>query len=319
MVLTVTINPLLERKYFLPFFVNGSEYRSLSPIFNVGGKGINVSRQLKMLDVDSLIFTILGGENGKKIRHLLTKEEINFTAAKTVSETREATLLIETEKNSVTTLFSDNNIITETETNEVINKLDKMIQNCEIVVLSGSSPSVEADRIFPELIRIANNYDKISVIDTYGRHLEKCINESPTILHNNLSEINYSLNRNLHSENDIQEFLDFLYSKGIKQSFITNGASTVYCSKADFHYKITPSKINVKDATGSGDAFVAGIVYGHYNDLIFDDSLKTAVALGVINAQTFDVCKVNLNNVKDLISSLQVYEIGKKMKTIDVS
>lgn len=317
MVLTVTINPLLERKFFLPQVVNGKEYRSLSPVFSVGGKGINVSRQLKMLNVDSLTFTILGGENGKKIRHLLEKKRINFTTSKTATETREATLLIETEKNCVTTFFSENNIITHAEAIEVISKLEKMIQNCEIVVLSGSTPSVEADIIFPQLIHFANKYDKISVLDTYGNHLKNCIDECPTILHNNLSEIKSSLNVDLQDENDIIEFLNFLYRKGIKQSFITNGADSVFCSKADFHYKIIPPKIDVKDATGSGDAFVAGIVYGHFHDLIFEETVKTAVAAGVINAQSFDVCNADYNDVKEIIPSISVYEIGKKMKTID--
>jgi 1-phosphofructokinase family hexose kinase len=317
MVLTVTINPLLERKFFFQFLEHGNEYRSLSPVLNVGGKGINVSRQLKLLNVDSLAFTILGGENGKKIRHLLEKEKINFTATKTSSETREATLLIETERNLVTTLFSENNTVNEVEANDVVAKLEKMIQNCEIVVLSGSSPSVESDIIFPQLIRIANRFDKISVLDTYGKHLEKCIEESPTIIHNNLSEINSSLNLKLTKETEILEFLDYLYKKGIKQAYLTNGDGSIYCSKADFHYKITPPKIKVKDATGSGDAFVAGIVYGHYSDLIFSETLKTAVVLGVMNAQSFDTCNANFDQAKDLIPGLQVLEIGKKMKTID--
>ncbi|MBX2976250.1 MAG: 1-phosphofructokinase [Ignavibacteriaceae bacterium] len=319
MILIVTLNPLLEKKYFINEFVARKEYRGVIPIFSVGGKGINVSRQLKKLKIDSLNFTFLGGDKGKTIRIMLAEEGLNFSSVKTKFETRDATVIIETDNRNVTTFFSENSLVTDIEVDEAIQKLDKMIQNSEFVVLSGSSPSKNCDKIFPKLIELANKYDKISVLDTYGNHFIDCINAAPTIIHNNISEISTSLNINLTSESEILEFLSSLYTKGIKQAFITDGDKSVYCNKADFHYKIIPPKIDLHDSTGSGDAFTAGIIYGHYHDLIFEETVKLAVSLGTINASSFNVCTVELSEADKIKNSLELVEIGKKLKTNEVA
>ena len=65
-----------------------------------------------------------------------------------------------------------------------------MIQNCEIVIFSGSSPSNKTNSIIPYGIELANKYDKVSLVDTYrGLIFQNCIDAEPTIIHNNLSEI----------------------------------------------------------------------------------------------------------------------------------
>ena len=194
-----------------------------------------------------------------------------------------------------------------------------MIRNCEIAVFSGSSPCKETNSIFPFGIEIANKYDKISVCDTYGIHLKDCIDQSPTILHNNISEIKNSLNISLNDEKEKLSFLDFLYSKGVKQSFITNGKEDIYASNFDYHYRIENTKIEEVDPTGSGDAFVAGLVYGLNKDKTFEESVKLASALGALNASTFEVCNVNIDEAQKLTEKIKIFTVGKKIKSIDVA
>ena len=144
-----------------------------------------------------------------------------------------------------------------------------MIEMCEMVIFSGSSPCEETDSIFPFGINIANKLDKISICDTYGKHLNDCLEAEPTIIHNNISEIENSLSLNLKKENDKLDFLNHLYKKGIKQAYLTDGANQIYASNFDFHFKIENPTIKAIDATGSGDAFTAGIVYAWHNNLTF--------------------------------------------------
>ena len=192
-----------------------------------------------------------------------------------------------------------------------------MIQNCEIVIFSGSSPCEEADKIFPAGIEMANKYDKISICDTYGSHLENCYSASPGIVHNNVEEVVNSLHINLNDERDKLFFLDSLYGKGIKQVYLTDGDKNVYASNFDFHYKVSVPIVKGVDSTGSGDAFVAGIAYGWHNNFVFDEQVKFATALGAVNAQMFDVCNVPIDVARKLVESVEVHPIGKKIKTID--
>jgi 1-phosphofructokinase family hexose kinase len=319
MILSVTIHPLLERRLLYNKISLGAHHRNPIEELKPGGKGINVCRQINKFGIRSLAYTFLGGNNGKVIKHLLSEEKIDFTFNQTKNETRYSVITIDETNRSATTFFGPDYIILPGEADEFKIKLEKMIRNCEIAVFSGSSPCKETNSIFPFGIEIANKYDKISVCDTYGIHLKDCIDQSPTILHNNISEIENSLNISLNDEKEKLNFLDFLYSKGVKQSFITNGKEDIYASNFDYHYRIENTKIEEVDPTGSGDAFVAGLVYGLNKDKTFEESVKLASALGALNASTFEVCNVNIDEAQKLTEKIKIFTVGKKIKSIDVT
>jgi 1-phosphofructokinase family hexose kinase len=319
MILTLTINPLLERRLFFDSIEIGKPNRSLREIYYAGGKGINVSRQLNCLGIKNTACTFLGGNNGKLLRHALNEDKIDFTVVSIKAETRLADVIIEEKDKRVTTFFGLNSSVTSEESSDLKSKLDKMIQNCSIVVLSGSSPGGTTNDIFPFAIELANKHDKISILDTYGAHLKNCIDSAPTVIHNNIDELEKSLGVSLSREKDKLTLLDELYSKNIKMAFITDGANPSYASKFNFHYKIINPKVDLYDATGSGDAFVAGLTYGLENNLVFEDFIKTASALGAVNASKIGTCDVAPNEIEEYISQVCVIPIGKEMKIIDDS
>ena len=319
MILTITIHPLLEKKLKFDSVVLNSSHRNPKEELKTGGKGINVSRQLNNMKVKNLAFTFLGGNNGKTIKNLLADEKIDYTFVQTKNETRYCVVVVDESTKSVTPFFGPNYIITETDAEEFKRRLDKMIRNCEVVVFSGSSPCKETDSIFISGIETANKYDKISVCDTYGSHLRECIKMSPTILHNNVSEIENSLGVSLETETKKKNLLNHLYSKGVKQSFITDGKKNTYAANFDYHYKVENPVVKEIDATGSGDCFIAGIVYGLHKGYTFEESLKLATALGALNASSYDVCNVSLKEAEKLTDKVKIYTVGKKMKKIDVT
>ena len=235
MVLTITLNPLLERRLVYENIKTGSANRPLNEYFTAGGKGINVSRQLNKLGIKNNAITFLGGGNGKILRSLLADDKIDATFVSTKAETRQASLCLDKSRDELTTYFGMNPVITEAEADDMKSRLEKAITNCSIVILSGSSPCGAADSIFPLAIELANKHDKISIIDTYGNHLKACIEKGPTVLHNNIKELSASLGLDLSSEEARLNLLKELYGKGIRMAFITDGASPVYASKFDFH------------------------------------------------------------------------------------
>jgi 1-phosphofructokinase family hexose kinase len=318
MILTVTLNPLLERRYHTERVIYGKNHRDCRLEYKAGGKGINVSRQLGCFAIDNLAYTFIGGINGKLFNEIIHKEDIKLVSVRSKADMREAAVIINESSGEVTTFFEPSPVITGAEASEFLAKLEKMILNCEIVVLSGSSPSAEADMIFPAAVEIANKLDKISVCDTYGNHLEACIEAGPTILHNNFHEIK-AAGMPLEDERQITKYLDYLYSKNIKQAYLTDGSSGAYCSNFNYHYKVSSPAIKEKDPTGSGDAFVSGIVYGWQNDMTFEETLSFAVSCGALNAASFEICRVNLNDIENLQKDVVILPVGKKMKLIDVT
>ncbi|NWF87880.1 MAG: 1-phosphofructokinase [Ignavibacteriaceae bacterium] len=317
MILTVTLNPLLEHRFTYKSVKHNSENRNPREEYKAGGKGINVSRQLNLLSLENLAFTFIGGLHGKILKKVLTEENINFTSINTESETRTSAIIVDESKQMITSYFGNNPKISISEVDEFKQKLEKMIQNCEMVVFSGSSPCENTNSIFPFGIQVANNYDKISVCDTYGEHLKDCIAASPTILHNNIDEVEKSLNTPLKTENAVIKHLQFLYSKNIKQAFITDGGNDSYASNFDFMYKIVNPNIQSIDSTGSGDSFVAGIAYGWHNNMPFEEVLRLASALGSCNAAKYEVCNITLEEANRIKAQIEINSLGKKLRLTD--
>lgn len=319
MILIITLNPLLERRFTVKQFNFGEVNRNTVVEITAGGKGINVSRQLKKFGIKSFNFLFTGGDDGKLLREKLKSEGLDHTYTPIKSSTRNAAVIISEKDKKVTSFFSDNPLISGAEADEFKSKMDKMIQNCEIVVFSGSSPSAAANDIIPLGIELANRYDKVSVCDTYGAHLQNCINASPTIIHNNIEEINLSLNHKLIDQGSVCEYLDYLYSNNIKRSYLTDGGNDFYVSNFNYIYKVTPLTLEEVDSTGSGDCFVAGLIKGWIDSDVFEDSLMYATAAAGINASMFNVANVDPKQADIFKSNVKTIPIGKKTKTIDDS
>lgn len=319
MILIITLNPLLERRFTYERVTIGTVNRNSVTKLFAGGKGLNVSLQLKKFDIKSYNYFFSGGTNGKLFRDILKNNEIDFSFVSTKSETRHAAIVISEKDKTVSSYFSEDPNINQIEVDEFKSKLDKRIQNCEIVIFAGSSPSTEADSIIPYGIELANKYDKVSICDTYGKHLQSCIDAAPTIIHNNISEINNSLSIQLDDEKSVAEFLTELYHKNIKRVYLTNGSKNFYASNFNYIYKIKPLEIKEFDATGSGDSFVAGIVNGWINSDLFEDSLKFATAAAGLNAASFKVSDVNKEDAVSFKDKIEILPVGKKTKTIDDS
>lgn len=317
MILTITLNPLLEKRFVFETVTSGKVNRTGQEFFRAGGKGLNVSRQLNRLNMKNIALTFLGGNNGKILRNILADEKINFTSVSTKSETRTASVIEEHFTKNVTTFIGKNSVITINEADEFKSKLRKMINNTSVVVFSGSSPCRETDDIFEYGIDLANEMDKISILDTYGSHLDACIKKSPTVIHNNIEEIEKSFGKNLTDEKDKLDFLDYLYSNNVKLSFLTDGSNPAYVSKFDFHYKVETPLIDKVDPIGSGDSFVAGLTYGMEKSMIFEDFLKFGTACGVANAESWETSNNKIEEIENLIPQIKLSPVGKKMKLID--
>jgi len=86
MILTVTINPLLEQRFTFSKLSPAYQNRNGKLRLSAGGKGINVSRQLNILNVHNIALTFVGGNYGKLFRESIKNEGIDFSLISTHTE-----------------------------------------------------------------------------------------------------------------------------------------------------------------------------------------------------------------------------------------
>ena len=67
MIVTVTMNPAIDKTVDIETFVHGGLNRVKHIIMDAGGKGINVSKTIKALGGESIASGFLGGNNGNEL------------------------------------------------------------------------------------------------------------------------------------------------------------------------------------------------------------------------------------------------------------
>lgn len=313
MILTITLNPLLEKVLYFKKIDRNKVNRSYKMIVNAGGKGINVSRQLNQLKVDNLATGFLGGDNGKKLKSILFKEQIKNSFQQISDETREGFVIVE-DSMIKESYFAPDPVVTTEEVNQFLQKTIKAILNSEMVIFSGSSPEFQNPedqlKIFSELIKLSEDNDKITLVDVYGDHLSEVLKLNPKIVHTNLDELQSSLKISYHDENDILKFLKDVNNNGIKIFIITNGDKKSFAINHGFLYEIIPPQIESINSTGSGDAFMAGFIYALHNNLPFEEMLRWATACGTANASRFEVCSSNLELIQSFYNKVEIKKLN---------
>lgn len=313
MILTISLNPLLEKTFFYEKIISGEVNRAVSVSVNAGGKGINVSRQLNYLSIDNLATGFLGGDSGKRLKSILYRENIKNSFLQIKSETREGIVVVQNQLEH-TSFFEPDPIITKSEVDEFIEKTKRSILNSEMVIFSGSAPTnpvgEDCTRLFTELISYGNENDKFTIVDTYGKNLREIYSAGPMIAHTNKKEIESSLGITLTTDDDVLTFLKSKAVEGIKIFILTNGEKPFFAVNQKYLYRIEPIKVDTVNPTGSGDAFMAGFIFGLHNNLPFEDILRFATACGSLNASMMDVCRVKRDEIENSLTFVKVQKLN---------
>ena len=79
---------------------------------------------------------------------------------------------------------------------------------------------------------------------------------------------------------EIPKLLRLLHQQGPQSVVITDGPRKLYALHEGKEYSLTPPDVKIKDTTGAGDAFTAGLLAGIIKNYSFSDALR----LGQVNA-----------------------------------
>ena len=106
-ILTVTLNPAIDKTADVTQFVPGRNHRVTDIHYSAGGKGVNVSRALKRLRVNTLATGFLGGPEGKFIEETLKKERIHHKFVPISGESRTSLAVIDKRTGRVTRILEE--------------------------------------------------------------------------------------------------------------------------------------------------------------------------------------------------------------------
>ena len=95
MIITVTLNPAVDKTLFVPGFSVDAVNRVDRIILDPGGKGINVSKSAQALGAKTVCLGILGGSTGAFIRSALDRMALPHDMTESACATRTNTKIVD--------------------------------------------------------------------------------------------------------------------------------------------------------------------------------------------------------------------------------
>ncbi len=110
----------------------------------------------------------------------------------------------------------------------------------------------------------------------------------------------------IETNDDLKKAGRFFIEQGVKNVFISLDADGIYyiTSEGEEGTLACCESIDVKNVTGAGDSFVAGIGYGYMNNLTIKDTLKYSVAMSIITITHEETINPKMSHelVEDLVN-----------------
>ena len=299
MVLTVTINPAVDKTYIIDNFQPFSINRAQRIIYNAGSNGVNVSRVLKQVSRENLVLGFVGGHNGTVFLSELAADGIREDMVRVEGDIRLNVKIIDAKNHTTTEVNESGNPVSAKEHEEFMNKYNSHINGCKAVVLSGSMlPEMDKNEYF-ELVKIAKKSGKPTFVDCDGELLKRTLDASPTFIKPNYVEFCDMIGRKKLTDDEIVDEAKKIIEKGKAEYVVVTlskkGAIGVSTNEV---YKVIPPNTEVQSTVGSGDAFMAGLCHAYLNGFNF----KTQLVL----ATSFASAKVTKegNNIPSLVELL---------------
>ena len=266
MILTVTLNPAIDKLYTFETVKSGSVNRAVESENIAGGKSINVAKTLKSLNAETLATGFIAGCFGDFIKAELQRLHIPHKFVNAAGETRISAAVFDKSTGEVTEFLENGFTVTKADVARFLTLYREHIQNLnknDIVVISGSTAPGCPANIYNKLIDAAREYGIRVILDSSGENLENGIKSVPFMIKPNLAELKDLISRkngNLPPVSGIDEIKEAavgLLKYGITYVCVSIGADGAVLACPEGVFYEPAQKIEIKRTVGCGDALVA--------------------------------------------------------------
>lgn len=312
MVITVTLNPAMDKTMNVENFTPGEVNRAAGIRYDIGGKGINVSKVLKNLGIESISTGFLGGIWENTFMEELAARNISADFVHINGNTRTNTKIVDEANKVFTDVNEPGPDISDYELEKIINKFSEICKNGDIAVFSGGvSPSVPND-IYKTLTEIAKKNGAFVILDAEGELLSEGLKAIPNVIKPNEFELSRLLGIESDNRNEMIKAAFKLKDMGINKLMISLGSKgAIYISNEGIYFA-DALKVKVKGTVGAGDSMVAGLIYSMVNKFNAVDTLKFATACGGATVSLDGTEACTLSQVQALLSKVKVEKIQEE-------
>ncbi len=317
-ILTVTLNPALDRLIEIDNFKVGTMHRifdedktKVSP----GGKGINVSLYLEQLGVPSTALAILGGLTGRMLQVRLRREcnqTISTSFLYVNDETRENFTIVDRKSNTITTVNLPGPFVDEKHFKLFMKKYKALLSNTTICEIGGTIPAGMPLDVYKDMVRMAKEAGALTVVNAHGEPLKYAIESVPDIVKPDIRGTKKVLNRELKTIGDYVQSAKELLSMGVKMVIYSFEMKNDIVATSDWTYLFKMrGEIKSVNLMGTGDAYIAGLIYAINAGKDYFESARYAMAAAIADEMTESKDVGGIEEVEKMMSLIEMERVSQ--------
>lgn len=278
MIITVTMNPAIDKTVEIEQLVPNGLNRIQKVEYDAGGKGINVSKTIHELGGESLAMGFLGGNAGKTIENVLTSWNIQHDFIWVEGETRTNTKVFE-KSGGVTELNEPGPVINEAQVEELIQKICEQTDKETLVVLAGSIPAGVDKNIYAAITESVHEKGGSVLMDADGELFRNALKASPDIIKPNQVELEEYIGADYRlSMGELKALAEKFQNNGIKTVAISMGKGGAMIVRDKFVARCPALSVKAHSTVGAGDAMVAALAYSWDKKLGDEETVRLCMA-----------------------------------------
>jgi 1-phosphofructokinase family hexose kinase len=311
-IVTVTMNAALDRTLTVPNFQPGQRHRASAGLTLAGGKGINIARALKRMDVPVVATGLAGGRTGARVVSELTREGILNDFVRIADESRTSTAVVDPTGGTYTEINEWGPDVAADELELVREKLRYLSRGADLVVFAGTLPRGVEDGFYADAIRELNRRGIPTVLDSEGLPLRLGTEAEPFLVTPNEREAEGLVDQEFHDPRDFVEALEHIADLGPKNVLITltSGCYALLRDEREPHrYHAAVPQVAALSPAGSGDVLLAGYIAARFDGRPPEEALQRAVAAGAAAVQEVGAGRFEPRELTRLAESVQVEKL----------
>ncbi|ATD57026.1 carbohydrate kinase family protein [Clostridium chauvoei] len=247
---------------------------------SLGGVCRNIAENLARVNVNTEFISILGDdEQGRNILDNARKIGYNMNNSLILKDEYTPTYMaILNEDGEMESAIVDMDSIEKMDTSFIDSKAD-IIKNAEYTILDADNP--ELMKYILEKFHGQTKFILDPVSASKAAKVKHLIKYFHTIKPNRL-ETEMLCGFKINGTEDLKKAGEYFNSLGVENIFISLDEDGIYYKSPKEEGRIASSKVKVKNVTGAGDSFVAGIGYGYMNGISLKETVKYAITMSVI-------------------------------------
>ena len=284
MIVTVTLNPSLDRTLSVPELRPGNLHRARLLREDLGGKGINVSRSLQRLGIASRIMGCAGGWTGRALREGLQAQGFEVSFVDVDAEIRQNITLLDEARGLYTKINEQGPALGSRQAEALEEQVRESVRPGDLWALCGSLPPGAEPDLYARLIQCVQAGKGRAFLDASGDPLRVGAAAGPFALKVNAEEAAELLGRPLPAEAEVVKAAGELQAQGIHLVVLTRGAQGLVLAMDGRRVIAVPPPVPARSSVGAGDATLAGLLWAVSEGCDPETTARRAAACGTAAA-----------------------------------